>query len=209
MKSQTLKRMGMLTALTAALGLGFVGQAAAQAAPDLKRAEKIVNGNCFLCHGKDGEATSEMFPRLAGQHAQYMAKQLDNFKTGKRTSTAMADMVKDLAPEDFISLGAYFEKKPMPKEESADKDLAGVGKYIYMHGNRFSGVPACSVCHGAQGLGTSTLPRLAGQNAAYTEAQLKQFNKRERNNDNAVMHSVASKLTELEIRAVAEFLHAF
>jgi cytochrome c553 len=81
-----------------------------------------------------------------------------------------------------------------------------MGRFIYQRGNPYSGVPACASCHGAGGQGSATLPRLAGQHAQYTERQLKAFNQRERNNDNAVMHSVAVKLTELELKSVASYI---
>ncbi|NDE24521.1 MAG: cytochrome c4, partial [Betaproteobacteria bacterium] len=81
-----------------------------------------------------------------------------------------------------------------------------VGKYIFHNGNKFSGLPACASCHGPDAKGTATLPRLASQFAVYTETQLKQFNTRERNNDNAVMHAVVVKMSPLEMAAVAEYL---
>lgn len=193
-----------ITLATAVLTALFASHAHAQA--DEARAKKIVGGVCFVCHGMEGESASEVFPRLAGQHAQYVAKQLDNFKSGKRKSTAMAEMVTKLSPEDMAALGAYFESKPPHKEAAKDGDLAGMGRYIYLHGNRYSGVAACASCHGPDAAGTATLPRLAGQFAAYTETQLKQFNQRERTNDNAIMHSIASKMTPLEMAAVAEYL---
>ena len=94
----------------------------------------------------------------------------------------------------------------MRVEPVKDAPLAAVGAYLYAHGNKFSGVPACASCHGANATGTDTLPRLAGQHAAYTESQLKQFSQRERANDNSIMHSVAVKMTALEMAAVAEYL---
>jgi cytochrome c553 len=173
---------------------------------DEARAKKIVSGVCFLCHGAEGESSSEVFPRLAGQHWEYIAKQLDNFKSGKRKSTAMADMVTRLTPDEMVALGRYFEKMAVQAEPAKDADLAAVGKYIYHTGNKFSGVAACASCHGKEALGTSALPRLAGQYASYIDAQLKSFEKRERTNDNAVMHSIVSKMTPLEMAAVAEYL---
>ncbi|GAB4208543.1 MAG: c-type cytochrome [Tibeticola sp.] len=161
---------------------------------------------CFVCHGAEGESSSEVFPRLAGQHAEYIAKQLEAFKSGKRKSTAMAEMVAKLSPEDMVALGKFFEKQKVEPEPVKDPDLAGVGKYIYLHGNKFSGVPACASCHGQDGLGTANLPRLAGQYASYVETQLKQFNKRERTNDNAVMHTIVEKMTPMEMAAVAEYI---
>ncbi len=173
---------------------------------DEARAKKIVSGVCFVCHGAEGESASEVFPRLAGQHAEYIAKQLDNFKSGKRKSTAMADMVTKLTPDEMLALGKYFEKQAAPVEPAKDAALAAVGRYIYHNGNKFNGLAACASCHGAQALGTVSLPRLAGQYAAYTETQLKQFHQRERTNDNAVMHAIVSKMTALEMAAVAEYL---
>ena len=129
-----------------------------------------------------------------------------NFKSGKRKSTAMADMVAKLTPDEMRALGRYFENQSAPSEPAKDADLAAVGRYIFHVGNKFSGVPACASCHGAQAKGSVTLPRLAGQYAGYTEAQLKLFNDRERTNDNAVMHAIVSKMTALEMAAVAEYL---
>jgi cytochrome c553 len=179
---------------------------AAWAQADAARAKKIVGGVCFLCHGAEGESSSEVFPRLAGQHAEYIAKQLENFKSGKRKSTAMADMVARLKPDEMLALGQYFEKMAVPVEPAKDSALAAVGDYIFHAGNKFSGVPACASCHGKEALGTATLPRLAGQYASYIETQLTSFGKRERTNDNAVMHAIVSKMTALEMAAVAEYL---
>lgn len=178
----------------------------AMAQADEARAKKIVGGVCFVCHGMEGESSSEVFPRLAGQHWEYTAKQLENFKSGKRKSTAMADMVAKLTPDEMVALGKFFEKQTVTVEPPKDKGLAAVGQYIYHQGNKFNGLAACASCHGAEAKGTASLPRLAGQFAAYTETQLKQFNKRERTNDNAVMHAIASKMTALEMAAVAEYL---
>ena len=196
--------MRALQGLVVFLGAVALGPCWAQA--DEARAKKIVSGVCFVCHGAEGESASEVFPRLAGQHAEYIAKQLDNFKSGKRKSTAMADMVAKLTPDEMVALGKYFEKQTAPVEEPKDSALAAVGRYIYHSGNKYSGLAACASCHGPQALGTVSLPRLAGQHAAYTETQLKQFSQRERTNDNAVMHAIVSKMTALEIAAVAEYL---
>jgi cytochrome c553 len=179
---------------------------AASAQADEARAKKIIGGVCFVCHGAEGESSSEVFPRLAGQHGEYIAKQLENFKSGKRKSTAMADMVAKLTPDEMVALGRFFEKQSHPAEPAKDKGLAAVGQYIYHQGNKYSGLAACASCHGAEAKGTASLPRLAGQFAAYTETQLKQFHQRERTNDNAVMHAIASKMTPLEMAAVAEYL---
>ncbi len=173
---------------------------------DHTRALEIVSGKCFICHGADGESSSPVFPRLAGQHAAYVARQLADYKSGRRKSGTMQPMVDDLGPQDFTALGRFFETRPVMAHPVQDSDLAGVGRFIYNRGNPYTGVAACSGCHGAQGHGTETLPRLAGQHAQYTENQLKQFSSRERTNDNAVMHTIASKLNELETKAVSAYI---
>jgi cytochrome c553 len=188
------------------LGFGSFLSLPAFSQADEARAKKIIGGVCFVCHGAQGESASEVFPRLAGQHAQYTAKQLEHFKTGLRKSTAMADMAAKLTPDEMLALGQFFEKQAVPSEPAKDQDLAGVGKYIYLHGNKFNGLAACASCHGPQALGSANLPRLAGQHATYIETQLKQFNQRERTNDNAVMHAIVSRMTALEMAAVAEYL---
>ena len=150
----------VLAALAAVLTLAC-SSGAAWAQADEARAKKIVSGVCFVCHGTEGESSSEMFPRLAGQHWEYTAKQLANFKSGKRKGTAMGEMVAKLTPDEMVAVGKYFEKMVVPREPAKEPDLAAVGKYIYHTGNKFSGVPACVGCHGPEALGTSSLPRLA------------------------------------------------
>ncbi len=173
---------------------------------DMARAEEIVSGRCFLCHGLEGEAASAVFPRLAGQHWEYTAKQLAEFKSGKRKSDTMRPQAEELTPAEMKALGHYFESKQVPGREVKDAELVAVGKFVFHRGNQFTGLPSCASCHGVKGHGTPQLPRLAGQHPRYTEDQLKQFNKRERTNDNAVMHTVASKLSELETHAVAAYI---
>lgn len=188
------------------LALLISTQGRAEEKADLARAEEIVSGRCFLCHGLEGESASPVFPRLAGQHADYIAKQLADFKSGKRNSDTMKPQAEELTPAEMKSLGAFFQSKVVGPRPARDPELLAVGKYIFSRGNQFTGLPACSTCHGVKGLGTPQLPRLAGQHPRYIEDQLKQFNKRERTNDNAVMHTIASKLSELETHAVAEYI---
>lgn len=198
MQSRTRPR---LAALVLALAAPLLAPA-----QDLARARQIVGGKCFLCHGMNGESASEAFPRLAGQNATYLAKQLRDFQSGRRKGTAMNDMVGGLAESDLASLGAFFAAQEAQSHPASDAELGAVGRYLYAKGNGFSGVAACASCHGPNAAGTEQLPRLAGQQAPYLEAQLRQFTRRERNNDNAIMHTIASKLTELEIKALAEYL---
>jgi cytochrome c553 len=198
-------RLGIRSLLVAGW-LALAGSACAADKLDLARAEEIVGGRCFLCHGMEGDSSTGLYPRLASQHREYIAKQLADFKSGRRKSDTMASMAGDLTPEEMKSLGAFFESKKSASTPPSDSDLAGVGRYIFNKGNPFSGVAACNSCHGVKGYGTSQLPRLAGQQPMYIEAQLKSFNKRERTNDSAIMGSIASRLSELEIKAVAEYI---
>ncbi len=196
-----------LTAVMLALALLATALlATAVQAADHTRALEIVSGKCFICHGTDGESSSPVFPRLAGQHAAYVARQLADYKSGRRKSSQMQPMVDDLGAQDFAALGRFFESRPVMAHPVEDSELAGMGRFIYNRGNPFSGVAACSACHGPAAHGTESLPRLAGQHAQYTENQLRQFARRERANDNAVMHAIASKLTELETKAVSAYI---
>jgi cytochrome c553 len=197
---------GRQRALRLAVAVAMTGASAAAGAADEKRAEEIVQGKCFICHGADGESSSPVFPRLAGQNAAYLARQLSDYKSGKRKSTTMQPMVDDLEPPDFAALGRWYASRPTHVHPVADADLAQVGRFVYLRGNPYSGVAACAACHGPAAHGSEQLPRLAGQHASYVENQLKQFNRRERSNDNAVMHAIASQLSELEIKAVAAYL---
>jgi cytochrome c553 len=172
----------------------------------LARAGKIVAGSCFLCHGMQGESASELFSRLAAQNAEYVANQLANFKSGERRSTTMQPMVAKLTPEDMSALGLYFSRQKSEPQPTADARLAAQGLVIYKQGGAATEVAACNGCHGERGHGSEKLPRLAGQMASYLAAQIRGFGTRERTNDNAVMHSIAAKMTEPEVRAVAEYL---
>lgn len=178
----------------------------AQAA-DPKRVQEIVTGTCSLCHGMQGESSSPVYPRLAAQHPHYMAKQLKDFRDGRRKGT-MNTMAADLKDDEIVALADYFASKPSKAARPGDPDFVAVGKYIYDQGNKYSGVPSCASCHGPKAYGTVELPRLAGQGSQYLETQLKEFNQRARTNDNAVMHTIASKLTELETAAVARYISA-
>jgi len=199
-----LARSILLCGPVAAATLLACSSAWAQA--DEARAKRIAGGSCFLCHGAQGESTSEVFPRLAGQNAEYVAKQLEAFKSGQRKSSAMADMVAKLTPDEMLALGHYYQKMEIPREEPKEPQLAAMGRYIYHNGNKFSGVPSCVSCHGQNAEGAANMPRLATQFSGYIHTQLKSFNKRDRTNDNAVMHVVAEKMTELEMAAVAEYV---
>lgn len=191
--------------LVGALGLALTFIVWADSAVDA-RAQRIVQERCAMCHGARGESSTELYPRLASQHAGYLAKQLADYKAGRRKNDTMAQMSADLSNDDMKALGQYFEDKRVKTTAVPDAELAAVGKYLYHRGNTWSGVPACAFCHGPKAYGNERLPRLAGQQAGYIANQLIKFNQRERSNDNAVMHTIASHLTELEIRALSEYV---
>ena len=203
----SLRVLGRLrTLLLAAVALTGTGHVWSQA--DEARAKKIADGSCFLCHGAQGESTSELFPKLGGQHWEYISKQLANFKSGARKSRDMADMVARLKPDEMEALGRHYEKMQLPKEPVRDAALVARGQVIYAEGLPANNVPACASCHGAEALGAATLPRLAGQVAVYTETQLKRFGARQRTNDNAVMQQVAQAMSAADIAAVAHYLES-
>ena len=169
-------------------------------------AQALVDQRCSTCHGAQGQSSSPIFPSLAAQNPQYLVKQLKDFKAGKRVSDTMAPQVADLTDENIAGLAEFFAGKPAKVNRVSDPDLIPVGRYIYTKGNSWSDLPACSTCHGENAYGTTTLPRLAGQNSRYLLSQLKDFNQRTRTNDNEAMHLVASRLTGLETKAVADYL---
>jgi cytochrome c553 len=175
-------------------------------ATDAARGEEIVAGRCFICHGNAGESSSPLFPRLAGQNAVYVARQLADFQSGRRKSSTMQPLLDGLTTADFVALGAYFASRPTHVHPVEDAALAQAGRSIYHDGNPASGVAACASCHGPKAEGSENLPRLAGQHAQYTERQLRQFASRDRANDGDVMGTTAAKLTNLERRAVAAYL---
>jgi len=202
-----MKRLLQSTLALLLAGASFtVAAQAAKPAALPKHVQEIVTGRCALCHGPEGESASAVYPRLAAQHPDYLQKQLKDFRDGRRKSDTMGEMAKDLQDADIAALAGFFAGKKAGARQPGDVDLAAVGKYIFLKGNSYSGVAACSSCHGPKGYGTEQLPRLAGQHPSYVETQLKEFNKRERTNDNSIMHSIASKLTELETRAVAVYI---
>lgn len=201
-----MRAAGTVLVVVAAILAMATANAQTVPAQALERAKEIVSGRCFLCHGMQGEAASELFPRLAGQNADYVAKQLANFQSGERASDSMRGMVEALTPMDMRALGEYFSRQKAEPHAVSDSRLAAAGQRVYRQGGKAGEVVACFGCHGERALGSETLPRLAGQVAAYLETQLRRFGSRARTNDNAVMHTIAAKMTEAEIKAVAEYL---
>jgi cytochrome c553 len=180
---------------------------------DASKGQQIATQVCAACHNADGNSVIPANPSLAGQHAEYIIKQLNDFKSqdGKppaRESAVMSAMVAPLTPEDMINLGAYYaEQKPKPGA-AKDKALAGHGEKVYRGGNLETSVPACAGCHSPNGSGLPpNYPRLAGQHRDYTLAQLRAFRAEQRSNDgNLVMHTITSRMSEREMQAVSEFM---
>ncbi len=164
----------------------------------------IVNSRCATCHGEKGDAAGEDFPRLAAQHEAYIAKQLADFKAGRRESI-MQRMVRGVSDEDLAAAARYYAAQSVPPP-APKSELHDVGRFIFLRGNPWAKIPACKACHGEGAHGSAQLPRLATQNAVYLERQIREFTQRKRTNDNEVMHSIAERLTALEARAVAEYL---
>ena len=188
-----------------ALFLSSAAMAAGDAAAGKAKAQV-----CFACHGANGAGPANpAWPKLAGQHAKYIAKQLADFKKGKtRKDPAMAGQVASLSAADMANLGAFFAEQT-PKAGGAAKDKVVLGQRIYRGGNEKSGVAACAGCHLPNGVGNPAagFPRLSGQNAAYTIKALNDFAKGVRSNDaNGMMRSIAERMTDAEKSAVASYI---
>lgn len=167
------------------------------------------SATCTACHGPDGNSGNPEWPKIAGQHASYLYKQLVEFKAGQhRNNAMMTGMMAPLSPEDMQDLAAYYAANPM-SGGFADEALVKQGEAIYRGGNPDTGVPACMSCHGPAGLGDprSLFPRLAGQHATYTRMQLESFRLGQRSNDpRGMMRDIALKLTPTEMEAVASYI---
>ena len=181
--------------------------AGVQAAGDVA-AGKAKSATCLACHGADGNSPNPIWPKLAGQHPAYIAKQLADFKAGMRENAMMAPMVAPLSEKDMLNLAAYFGSQTQ-SVGSAAEDKVALGEKIYRAGNAESGVAACTACHGPTGIGNpaALYPRVSGQHAAYVEQTLKDFRTGARANDaQQMMRGVAAKMTDDEIAAVAQYL---
>jgi cytochrome c553 len=189
--------------------------ALAQALPkaDPSRAQQLVDQICASCHAADGNSTLSVNPVLAGQHADYILKQLMNFrsldgKPAERLNAVMAGMVASLSAGDMRNLAAYFESQKRKPRVARDPELARLGQAIYRGGILARNLAACTACHGPNGTGMpAQFPRLAGQFPEYTTAQLRAFRSGERANDpNRMMRAVAEKLSDREIAALADYI---
>ncbi len=193
-----------LTALAGAL----IGSASlALAAGDLAAGQQK-SVTCAACHGADGNSVNPEWPRLAGQNAEYLYKQLQEFKAGTRTNATMAPMAAMLSDQDMQDVATYFASQK-PARGEADPKLVEIGQAVWRGGDLERGVPACIACHGVSGGGNegAKFPALAGQHAKYTEAQLLAFRAMSRGNDPAqMMRSIASRMTDAQIKAVSSYI---
>jgi cytochrome c553 len=182
----------------------------AAAKPDLKRGQEIANSICAACHGADGNSTISANPKLSGQDTVYLLKQLNDYAKpaddkSARVNSIMTGILAGISVADRLHVAAYYASQPPQPGASRNRDTLELGQRIYRAGIAERGVPACSGCHNPTGAGNPTqYPRLGGQHAEYTEAQLKAFHDGTRRNNQAMMQ-IASRLTAAEMRAVADY----
>ena len=187
----------------------------AKAAPkgDPAKGQPIASTVCGACHNPDGNSVIAVNPKLAGQHAEYLFKQMKNFKGdgGKqpeRVNPVMNGMIAAFNEDQMRDLAAYFAAQTYKPEVAKNRDSIELGQRLFRGGNPAKGLPACGGCHGPSGAGIpAQFPRIAGQYADYTEAQLKAFRTGERANDpNKMMRDVAARLSDVEIKALADYV---
>jgi cytochrome c553 len=166
----------------------------------------IVAKVCLACHGTDGNSQVPIFPKLAGQWPEYIVKQLQDIRNKKRQADPMVQVIAELSPEDYPHVAVYFRGQKSAPGVVKEPTLVEAGKKLYDDGNPGNGVPACAGCHGADGKGTDRFPVLSGQHSDYVVGQLKLFSAGERKNDKRLMRTVADRLTDEEIKAVAEYI---
>jgi len=202
----------------AAFALAVQAQASEAAKPapyqgDAAKGREIATTVCVACHGADGNSPTAANPKLAGQHAGYLFKQMKNFKAdangkSERVNAIMNGMIAPYTEEQMKDLAAYFSSQKQVGGAAKNRETLELGKKLYRAGNAGKGLPACAACHGPTGAGLPVqFPRIAGQYQEYTEAQLKAFRNSERANDpNKMMQMVAIKMTDAEVRAIADYI---
>ncbi len=163
---------------------------------------------CAGCHGVDGNSAAPNFPKLAGQDARYLAKQLADFKSGARKDPVMIGMAAGLSKMDMENLGAYYAgQKARPGVASSDTAALKKAERLYRGGDAKSGISACMSCHGPSGHGIPPrFPAVSGQHAAYTQKQLLDFKAGTRSNDSETMTRIAFRMSGAEIKAVSEYM---
>lgn len=186
--------------------VGLLSAAGAYAADDANKAATIATTVCVACHGADGNSIITANPRLAGQHSEYLAKQLNNFKSGERKNPIMGPMAGTLSADDVVNIAAYFGAQKAKTGNAKENGPGSMGEKIYKGGVMGVGIPACAACHGPNGAGIPVrFPRLAGQHAEYTSNQLKAFRSGERANG-PMMRAIAEKMSDQQIAAVADYI---
>ncbi len=194
------------TALVAPALTAQAAEPAKVAKPDLAKGEASYTAVCAACHGADGNSGSPANPKLAQQHPEYTAKQLQEFKSGKRANAIMSGMAAALSEDDMKNIAAWLASKKAKTGFAKDKELVTLGERIYRGGIADRQVPACAGCHAPNGAGIpSQYPRLSGQHAEYTVAQLTAFRDGVRKN-NAQMTGVSAKMNDREIKAVSDYI---
>ena len=185
---------------------GEPSKSAPSKADVVARGQQIAGAVCIACHGLDGMSAVSSNPNIAGMPAQYIAKQLELFKTGTRKNAIMQGMATNLSADDMSALGIYyFAQRSKPNAISGDKSLAEKGQKIYRQGIAELNVPACAGCHGGAGAGIPAVyPRLAGQWQEYTLGALKNFSSGERKS--AQMQAISGRMREKDMQAVAEYV---
>lgn len=179
---------------------------AQSAKPDLAKGAASYGQVCVACHAADGNSTIVENPKLAQQHPEYLVKQLKEFKEGKRENAVMLGFASALSEDDMRNIAAWLASQKSTPGFATNKDTVRLGERIYRGGIADRQIAACAGCHSPNGAGIpAQYPRLAGQHATYTEAQLKAFRDGARHN-NAQMTGVAAKMNDREIKAVADYI---
>lgn len=200
-------------ALSALVVLGTMGNALAaeaEAEPTAAQPQDLA-AVCAGCHGADGNSFVPNFPKLAGQHASYLEKQLNDLKEGtKRTDPIMAGQVAALTAEDMAALAEFFASQTAsPGSSAADAEVLERGKAIYHGGDKAAGIAACMSCHGptGEGVASAKFPALKGQHAVYISKAVTDFRSKARTNDyGEMMQNIAAKMSDEDIAAVAEYI---
>ncbi len=187
------------------VGTALAATPAATRAPDLAKGQAAA-AVCVACHTADGSRGSPANPILAGQHPEYLVKQLQEFKSGKRKNAIMAGFAATLSDDDMRNVAAFYASKQAKPGAAKDKDLAALGEKIYRGGIGDRNIPACAGCHSPSGAGIpSQYPRVGGQHGDYTEAQLLAFRSGARGNSTQMMQ-IAAKMNDREIKAVSDYI---
>jgi cytochrome c553 len=197
--------LGALAVFAHAAVANTATAAAPAAKPDLAKGQATAQV-CSACHTADGSRGSPANPILAGQHYEYLVKQLTEFKAGKRKNAIMSGLAATLSEDDMKNVAAFYASKSAKPGFAKDKTLVTLGEKIYRGGIAEKTVPACAACHGPSGAGMpAQYPRMGGQHGDYTEAQLVAFRGGVRAN-NAQMTTIAAKLSDREIKAVSDYI---